>query len=216
MYNFIVQCAFETTSIIHMRCIMLRQTLSPSNISQTIFLHQLQYGNKCNDLAKWCRTKLQSFPHTLSFFCYLLSLSKGVLMDLKGTLACKALSTGEAVVPRAVSPGYVCFELLWSRVTLMTRSAWMGLTRGRPMLGLLVCPQGCNSREYEVTICFRTGDLELCLQLIWGANLHCRVIISFASRCLVFLLNLLCVKNSLGNVLGSTPTFFALRLNATV
>lgn len=78
----------------------------------------------------------------------------------------------------------------------------------------LVCPQGSNRREYEVTICFRTRNLELLFQIIGGTSLCCSVIVSL---CVLFLFNLFDLNHLfLSCVLGFTATFFALGLSVTV
>lgn len=95
----------------------------------------------------------------------------------------------------------------------------MSLLRGqsRPVFLLLVYPQGGNRREYEVTICFRTRDLELLLRLIGGVSLCQRIIVFFAFLFSLFLFDLLAVNHPhLSCVLGFTATFFGWRLNVTV
>lgn len=89
--------------------------------------------------------------------------------------------------------------------------------QGRPMFLLLVYPQGSNRREYEVTICFRTRDLELRLSLIGGVSLCQRITVSFKFLFCFFLFDLLAVNHPyLSCVLGFTATFFGWRLNVTV
>lgn len=74
------------------------------------------------------------------------------------------------------------------------------------MFLLLVYPQGGNRRKYEVTICFRTRDLEFLLPLIACAFL-----------CFLFLFDLLAVNHLyLSCVLGFTATFFCRLLFVTV
>ena len=66
---------------------------------------------------------------------------------------------------RAVSPGHVGFELLLPGIALFTLRAGVSLARLRrpPMLLLLVGPEKGNRGEGEVTLSFRTGNLELLL-----------------------------------------------------
>lgn len=110
--------------------------------------------------------------------------------------------------------GHVCCELLEPSIALITLCAYVRLARGKPVFLPLVCPQGCNRREYEVTLCFRTRNLELLFQIIGGASLCCRVIVSL---CFVFLFDLFDLNHLfLSCILGFTATFFALGLSVTV
>lgn len=78
---------------------------------------------------------------------------------------------------------------------------------------LLVCPQGCNRRKYEITVCFGTGNLELS----GGTSLCRRVIVFFVVLCFLFLFQLFTItRHPLSCMLGFTPTFFALRLSVAV
>lgn len=85
------------------------------------------------------------------------------------------------------------------------------------MLPSLVCPQGCNRREYEVTLSFRTGYLELWLQLVGLTFLWWSVIISFASHFFLLLFDFLDLnRHALSNVLRFSATFFPWRLSFTI
>ncbi|TNN63789.1 hypothetical protein EYF80_025991 [Liparis tanakae] len=137
-------------------------------------------------------------------------------VDLQGAVLFKAFFRDGAGGSRVVIPGHVRCELLGLSVALVTLCTRVRIVREGPMCISFVCPNGFKGREDEVTVCFGTRDLELRLQLIGWAILHCGVIVVFFFV-FVFFFDLLALNRpSLSRVLGFTATLFALRLDATV
>lgn len=103
-----------------------------------------------NDLTEHCGKMVNLFlknRSALSICSFLFSHSVGVFMSLQRSHSCKALSTKRARILSADS---------------FTQRGTVGL--------LLVGPQGCHRGEEKITICLRTGNLQLGrgASLSWG------------------------------------------------